>query len=260
MNIKGMDQLTVHFPDLQTLGGRIRVILSFAGIIALVTLFFVWVDRVFAEWMPDGEILIMAIGFLVLSLVFSRKAVYRQKYGDLAYRYAILHFGIPGVAIIIACIAHLAYMPGPLIPEVVWWRPVLNGLGWVLVVIGAVLWIRTAYTFGIDYAGLLYVYFPEGGTLVRSSIYALIRHPIYASALYIGIGLAFISSNWYALVVALLLPVGWTGWIRLVEEKEIIQRFPDYLAYRREVPAFWAKIGELGKFYGFLIRGDPNRG
>jgi protein-S-isoprenylcysteine O-methyltransferase Ste14 len=254
MELNGMDQLRKHVPELRTPGGIALIALAFAGAITLVTLFFVWVDRVFIEWMPDGEIVIMTIGFLLLSLFFSRRKIYRQKYGELAYRNAFAHFCLPGLGIIFASVAHMGYMPGPEIPAL-WWETVLIALGWVAVLIGAVLWIRSVATFGVDYLAMLYVYHPEESRMVDSSIYGVIRHPIYAAALRIGVGLALLNGNWYALVVALIWPIFLTGWIRLVEEKELLERFPDYAEYRKRVPAFWPGPRKLFRFFQFLFTG-----
>jgi len=255
MEFKGMDQLRRHVPDLQTRGGEARVGLAILGMIALVTLFFFWVDRGFPEWMPDGEIVVMAIGFLVMSLFFSRKKVYQQKYGELAYRNAFAHYALPGLGIIFATMAHVGYMPGPEIPDVVWWKSVLIWAGWVFIIVGAAVLIRGILTFGADNLSLLYVYFPEEGRLVNTQIYSVLRHPTYAGVLRIGIGLGLLNANWYSLIIAALLPLGLTGWIRLVEEKELLERFPNYAEYRKRVPAFWPKPRDLVKFFRFVILG-----
>jgi protein-S-isoprenylcysteine O-methyltransferase Ste14 len=41
--------------------------------------------------------------------------------------------------------------------------------------------------------------------------------------------------------------------VRLVEEKELLERFPQYAEYRRKVPAFWT--WQVGKFWRFLVSG-----
>jgi protein-S-isoprenylcysteine O-methyltransferase Ste14 len=52
------------------------------------------------------------------------------------------------------------------------------------------------------------------------------------------------------------MPVGLTLWLRLVEEPELIERFGQgYATYRRNVPAFWPKPRDAGKFLRFLISG-----
>lgn len=254
MKLNGIEQLRKHLPDLETRNGAIKLILIFLFWFALTIAFFYWVDLVIPEWMPDGEIVLIALGFLVRALFYSRKKIYQQKYGELAYRNAFVRFATPGLGILIASIAHIGYMPGVEIPAV-WWRPILVAVGIVFVIIGIALWIRGVLTFGADNVSLLYVYYPNEGKLINSNIYSILRHPIYAAILYGGIGLGLIHTNWYALVVIVLLPLGFTGWARLVEEKDLIERFPDYVNYRKYVPAFWVKPRDLGKFFRFLISG-----
>jgi len=213
------------------------------------------VDWSFPEWMPDGEIVVMALGFLILSRFFSQKKRYQQKYGGLAYRNAFAHFAIPGLGIILGAVFHNGYMVGPEIPSGLWWENILVALGWVSVIVGAGLWIRGVLSFGADDLALLYVYFPEEGRLVDSEIYSVLRHPVYAGVLRIGMGLGLIHGNWYSLIITILMPLGMTGWIRLVEEKELIERFPNYAEYRKRVPAFFPKPRDLGAFFRFLILG-----
>ena len=254
MKIKGMDALRKHVPELQSPGGLVLVLSALAAVFIITTLFFILVDRQFSEWMPDGEIVIMALGFLVMSRFFSQKRTYQEKYGNLAYRNAFARFNIPGLGIVFASIVHIGYMSGVEIPDL-WWKPILMGIGWIFVVIGAVLWIRTVAGFGVDYLAMLYVYFPSEGSTSNSGIYQILRHPVYSSALSVGVGLAMVHANWYALLVALVLPIFLFGWVRLVEEKELLQRFPDYAAYRMRVPAFLARPRDYVGFFRFLIMG-----
>jgi len=254
MKLKGINQLIQHVPELQTVRGKMIPILSFIAVFATTSALFLLVDWRFSEWMPDGEIVVMAIGFLLLSRFYSQKQRYQEKYGELAYRNAFLRFNIPGLGILFASIAHMGYMPGPEIPEI-WWRVDLIVLGYLFITIGAVLWLRSVAAIGIDYLTMLYLYFPADSRLEDSRIYSILRHPIYAAALYIGIGLAFAHANWYALVVAVILPIFLTGWIRLVEEKELITRFPNYINHRSRVPAFFPKPSTFPKFLRIIITG-----
>ena len=255
MNIKGLEALRSHVPELQTPG---RLGLAISAIIAVfiaTTLFFMLVDSRFSEWMPDGEIVILALGLLIMSRFFSQKKIYQQKYGELAFRNAFVHFNIPGLGIVFASIVHLGYMFGVGIPDL-WWKPILVGLGWVLTLTGVLLWIRTVTTFGVDNLTMLYVYFPSESRMSDSKIYQILRHPIYSAALSIGVGLAMVHANWYSLLVALFLPVFFIGWVRLVEEKELLERFPDYSEYRKRVPPFLPRLRDYPGFFRFLILGE----
>ncbi len=254
MDFKGMDQLRRHIPDLNSRSGNIRVGLYALGLFLLVTFYFITTDQI-PTWSIDSQIVVLALGFLVMGLFFSRKKSYKEKYGELAYRNAFAHYGLPGLALILAAVAHAGYMNGPQIPPG-WWTLVFTLLGWLMLIIGAALWVRSIFAFGADNLALLYVYYPEEGQIVNSSIYSILRHPVYAGVLRIGIGLALLNGNANALAFAILMPLGLFGWIRLVEEKELIERFGQpYLEYRKRIPAFWPRVSDLGKFFTFLLTG-----
>jgi protein-S-isoprenylcysteine O-methyltransferase Ste14 len=254
MNIKGFDELRGHFPDLNTPGGRLRIALTALAIFALTTIYFLVSDQI-PTWTIDSEIVVMTIGFLLFSLFFVKRSEYLEKYGDLAYRNAFVRFAIPGLAVLFAAIGHIAYMNGPK------WPPgtittLMAVLGTYWVIVGIILWIRTVLTFGVDYLTMLYVYFPEKGHIARSRIYDILRHPIYAAAMRIGLGLALLNTSIYALVFMPFLPLGLYGFVHLVEEKELLARFPDYAEYRKRVPAFWTKPKDIGRFWKFLLTGE----
>ncbi|MFH1183897.1 MAG: isoprenylcysteine carboxylmethyltransferase family protein [Chloroflexota bacterium] len=250
----GWDVLRTHVPPLRSPGGIAGLLSYAAAVFGLTSGFFVIVDREFPEWMPDGEIVVLALGFLILARFFSQKARYQARFGDQAYARAVSAFVIPGLGIVFASIAHLAYMPGPQIPDL-WWRPILTGTGWLSLVLGAALWWRAVSALGPDTLAMLYVYHPEERRIVDTGIYSLLRHPVYAAALRVSAGLALIRANWYALLVALIVPLFFHGWIRLVEEAELIRQFPAYVEYRRRVPAFAPRLLDLGKFWKFLLLG-----
>jgi protein-S-isoprenylcysteine O-methyltransferase Ste14 len=252
MFIPGLEALTQHFPDLQTRAGALALAGRALAFFALTTLFFIATDAFIPDWQPDGQIIVMTIGFLVLARFFTRKAALRDRYGDLAYREAFTRYAVPGLAVIFASVAHCAYLPGLAIPEL-WWKSLLRLAGVYLTVVGAGLWLRAVLTFGIDSLTMLYVYYPEKSRLVDSSIYGVLRHPVYAGGLRIILGLCLLNGTWQALIFALIAPLGLTGWVRLVEEKELLERFPDYREYRSRVPAFWT--WRYRAFWGYLITG-----
>ena len=159
MNFKGMDTLAKHVPELNSTGGKLKIALYVLGLLALVNAYFILTDNI-PTWSIDSGIIIMALGFLVMSQFFSRKKAYKEKYKELAYRHAFAHYGFPGLALILSAVAHAGYMNGPFIPTG-WWTNIFVGLGWLMVCVGAVLWMRSVFTFGADNLALLYVYLPR---------------------------------------------------------------------------------------------------
>jgi protein-S-isoprenylcysteine O-methyltransferase Ste14 len=254
MKFKGMDILARHVPELNSTGGKARTALYAVFLLALVTAYFVVTDNI-PTWSIDSEIIIVALGFLILSLFFSRKSSYKEKYKELAYRNAFAHYGMPGSALIIGAVAHAGYMNGPVIPTG-WWTIIFFVAGWFMLCVGALLWIRGTFSIGADNLAMLYVYHPEEGKVINSGLYGILRHPIYAGVMRVAIGLTLLNGNGNSIVFAVFVPLGIISWIRLIEEKELIERFGQaYLEYRKSTPALWPKLGQLGAFYRFLILG-----
>lgn len=254
----GLDRLQAHVPALRTRGGLAAVLLAELGVIGGTTGFFLLVDQYLPEWMPDGEIVVLAIGFLILSRFFSQRDRYLARFGERAYERAFAAFGIPGLGIVFGALAHLAYMPGPLIPAV-WWKPVVIGVGWLALVTGALLWWRAVTVLGIDSLTMLYVYYPTEQRVVQTGIYDLVRHPVYGAAIHISAGLSLIHASWYSLLVALVVPLFFFGWIRLVEEPDLTRRIPEYAEYTRRVPAFTPRLRNLPRFWRLLLLGEAGR-
>ena len=84
---------------------------------------------------------------------------------------------------------------------------------------------------------------------MSSGLFGVVRHPVYAAAVHISTGLACVHASWYSLLVALVVPLFFLGWIFLVEEKELLRNAPGYLDYRRSVPALLSANPRPGKYW-----------
>ncbi|HUH96831.1 MAG TPA: hypothetical protein VLZ89_05700 [Anaerolineales bacterium] len=79
-------------------------------------------------WSIDSQIVVTAPGFLALRLFCSRERAHQARYKEFACRNASARFGIPGLAILMAAVAHAGYMNGPSSPRG-WWTVVLIAPG-----------------------------------------------------------------------------------------------------------------------------------
>ncbi len=255
MTIKGFDQIRRHLPDLNSplavLGFFLPSILLLAVMQVLsYSLLFTW-----SFWQVVAEFVFAGLGFGLLALFFSYRPYFKAHFGSLAYSRAARWLGFPGAMTIGYMIARMRYLTGLMMPHA-WEIIILPVAGWALIVIGVLLALRTLYTFGVDNLTMLYVYFPEESHLVNHKIYTIVRHPAYAAVQCIAYGLALFSGSWLALACAFTFSLGLWGWLRLVEEKELIQRFgPSYLGYRKQVPAFLPHLRDLTGFFKFMISG-----
>jgi protein-S-isoprenylcysteine O-methyltransferase Ste14 len=72
------------------------------------------------------------------------------------------------------------------------------------------------------------------GALVQSGVYAIVRHPIYASVLLLALGWSLLRGSTPALLLTLALALFFDQKARR-EEAWLLERFPDYADYRRRV-------------------------
>lgn len=253
MRIDGFDKLARHVTELNSPGGSAKIAAYFISVFTLTTIYFILTDQI-PTWTLDSQIVVMALGYLILSRFFTQKKKLIEKHGENAYRHAFGKYALPGLAIIFASLAHIAYMNGPKFTQPLI-AAIFNWAGWIFIIIGAILAARSVYTFGLDNVTMVYVYHPEQGQIVRTSIYSIIRHPVYGGVLRLAIGMALLNGGIYPITFILILPLLVFGWLRLVEEKELIERVPEYAEYRKRVPAFFPYPDQLSVFFRFLITG-----
>jgi protein-S-isoprenylcysteine O-methyltransferase Ste14 len=190
--------------------GVLRILFFPILLILLVTVLLTNKNLTSTVGLLAAEIMFGGLGFLWLYLFFRCKNDYKARFGPLAYSKAVSRFGFPGVAIISAVVARIRSMPGQEITHS-WWYIVLPVWGWVLIAVGLLLFLRTLQIFGLDYLIMLYVYFPEESHLVDHKIYNILRHPAYAAAQRIALGLALLNGSWSALACALIFALGLWG-------------------------------------------------
>ncbi len=78
MNIKGMDSLAKHVPELNSTGGKLRITLYALGLFTLVNVYFILTDNI-PTWSIDSEIIISSLGFLLLSFFFFPQTSIQRK-------------------------------------------------------------------------------------------------------------------------------------------------------------------------------------
>jgi protein-S-isoprenylcysteine O-methyltransferase Ste14 len=74
----------------------------------------------------------------------------------------------------------------------------------------------------------------DGAELIQAGPFALVRHPIYGGGLALGFGWALWVQGWLTLGYAVVLFAFLDAKSRR-EEKWLVEKFPDYEAYRRRV-------------------------
>jgi len=75
------------------------------------------------------------------------------------------------------------------------------------------------------------------GQLIVRGIYARIRHPVSAGIIELAIGWAGVTGSGWAFAVSLVLAI-WLDLKSRREEAWLVERYPEYAAYRERTPRF----------------------
>ncbi|MHA1106898.1 MAG: methyltransferase family protein, partial [Promethearchaeota archaeon] len=270
MKLKGMDRFHGHLPDYP--GKKIRFFARLAAISVILSLFFLVVmDGIFRLLLsgdllvilsPFGPILGVGIveftGFLLVYLFWKKKDKLLQNLSNKAYQKALKYalIGIPCVIIamfhtyfptdLFIPISSVDYVTGFLsrsITEIligfnIFDVTIRSIIGLLLLIVGITTAFRTLMVFGMDYMGLVYVYYPEESEIQHHEIYSILRHPTYFALLTLALGGVIVQFSLYSIIIYLMLICGMFIHIHYVEEKELIKRFGDsYKEYRKNVHA-----------------------
>jgi len=231
-------------------------------------------------WLPIlGSIFALTCAYLLIYSIWYRRKMLLARDRVTAYEKAILH-GFAGIAIIIATVIHLydpliwfplnlVPLPAPANPlttilaSSIWdllaqhttvSTPLFQAiLGAAVFVFGFLLLIRSVETFGFDYVTVVYLYYPEESKLIDHKIYSIVRNPIYGAAILMGLGGVFSRCSFYATIVWFLVALVFIIHIRLVEDKELVERFGDsFRDYQQQVPSLFVHPKNWGKLVLFL--------
>ena len=285
--MKGLDKLKEKLPDYT--GNKIRKFLGVAFIVFLSSLLFqlmadslpqifsnIAILQYFAPYIPIlGSIIILSIGFILVDSFWRVRDKYLSEFGELAYQKAF-KFVVTSIPMIISVVIH-SFFPSDFLVQfrdtqnLNWYLayPILDiffnssitsliiRLAFFFSIISffLVFMSKTLKVFGIDYMGLVYVYYPEGSTLQNHEIYSILRHPTYHTLMLLSIGGIFLRTSIYSIIYLIIFLIGINIHLKFVEEKELIERFGEgYKKYKEKVPAFFVRVRDLKKYFSFVFK------
>jgi len=284
--MKGSEKLREKLPDYQ--GKRIIPFMILAAIMIFSSLIFqlvadslprifrdVPVLQIIAPLTPIfGSFFVLLIGFMLVYSFWKVKVKYLNKFGELAYQKAF-KFVVTGVPMVISIVVHSFFPTDFIVPyqdrqNLSWYLAtpisdiILNFsivcfsirlvLGFLFIGLGFAVVRKALKVFGIDYMGLVYVYYPKESTLQDHEIYSILRHPTYHTLMLFSIGSIFFRFSIYSIIYFLIFIIGINIHIKFVEERELIQRFgAQYKRYRENVPTLIVRLKDLKKYLSLIF-------
>jgi protein-S-isoprenylcysteine O-methyltransferase Ste14 len=138
------------------------------------------------------------------------------------------------IIMVLATLGFIAMLVFPALDYRFGWSPVpasVSVLGDALIALG---FLFTFFVFKENSYGASTIQIAEDQTVISTGPYALVRHPMYAAALVMLLGIPLALGSWWGLfVLVLVLPV--LIWRLLDEERFLRQNLPGYPEYQAKV-------------------------
>jgi protein-S-isoprenylcysteine O-methyltransferase Ste14 len=138
------------------------------------------------------------------------------------------------IIMVLATLGFIAMLVFPALDYRFGWSPVpasVSVLGDALIALG---FLFTFFVFKENSYGASTIQIAEGQTVISTGPYAFVRHPMYAAALVMLLGIPLALGSWWGLFALLLvLPV--LIWRLLDEERFLRQNLPGYPEYQAKV-------------------------
>lgn len=119
------------------------------------------------------------------------------------------------------------------VPEILFW------FGVFIFVFGALITVIAVLQLNINLSP-----FPSplaDSKLIETGVFKFIRHPIYTGLILAFFGYAIVDDSGYKLLISLGLLL-WFYFKTLYEERLLIEKFPEYLEYKKRSGRFFPKI------------------
>ena len=221
---RGYELLKEKVPDFQTPWKGAVILTGWVLLFLVCLLFLWWVDSVAWYGPLAGQLCVAAVctGLAYAHMNYAR--LYREKYGERAYRNFFFHFIVPIFATWYALQVHPLLVGGqPVLP---WWAAVVTGVFFLSFRYVTMIHISRAGFDTIGHGFGIYTVYPEEGPLVYGEIYSYVRHPMYLGSICAALGFAFLRNNVIALLTALIFVVPAVVEIHL-EDNELLERYGD---------------------------------
>jgi protein-S-isoprenylcysteine O-methyltransferase Ste14 len=119
------------------------------------------------------------------------------------------------------------------------WVP-LSLLGLTLVITGCIVNIRGRLSLGGNWANQIRIY--KDQTMVRNGVFRWVRHPLYASLIWMFYGSSLIYINPAAFLANTLIFIPMMLYRARQEEKLLLIEFVEYIDYRKTTGMFFPKL------------------
>jgi len=122
---------------------------------------------------------------------------------------------------------------------------ILIFLGLIIIMFGTYVNIKGRFNLGRNWANQVKIY--NDHTLINQGMYKYLRHPLYASIIWMFYGASFIYTNLYVFIANTIIFIPFMYYRAKQEEFFLTQNFKNYKTYQKKVGMFFPKVPKLFK-------------
>lgn len=116
----------------------------------------------------------------------------------------------------------------------------LVGLGLAVIILGTVVNIKGRFKLGKNWANQIKIYSKH--TLVTTGVYGIVRHPLYASLIWMFYAASLVYFSWVAALANTLIFIPFMYMRAKQEEKLLLKQFKNYKDYQKSVGMFFPRL------------------
>ena len=117
---------------------------------------------------------------------------------------------------------------------------ILNLFGMLILIIGCYVNIKGRFNLGKNWSNQIKIY--NDHSFVSKGVYSFVRHPLYASIIWMFLASSIIYLNYLAFLATLFIFIPFMYYRAKQEEKLLIKEFENYKDYQIKVGMFFPKI------------------
>lgn len=115
----------------------------------------------------------------------------------------------------------------------------------IIYIIGIVFNLLGRYYLGNNWGNNVIIY--NDHTLVNKGVYKIVRHPLYASIIWMIFSVGVLFQNYLVIILNTIIFIPFMYYRAKQEEKELVKIFEDYLEYKKNTGMFFPKILKIRK-------------
>jgi protein-S-isoprenylcysteine O-methyltransferase Ste14 len=116
---------------------------------------------------------------------------------------------------------------------------IISAICWIIILTGVYFNVSGRMKLGNNWANQIKIY--KNHTLVQQGVYRIVKHPLYASLIWIFFACAILYQNYIAFLLNLFIFLPMMYYRAKQEEKLLSEQFKNYKTYQKEVGMFFPK-------------------